>query len=39
LLVEGEAFFTSRREQLILFTTRHAIPTVYAFRELTAAVA
>jgi len=37
LLVEGEAFFTSRREQLILFTTRHAIPTVYAFRELTAA--
>ena len=37
LLVEGEAFFTSRREQLILFTTRYAIPTVYAFRELTAA--
>jgi putative ABC transport system substrate-binding protein len=37
LLVEGEAFFTSRREQLILFMTRYAIPTVFAFRELTAA--
>jgi putative tryptophan/tyrosine transport system substrate-binding protein len=37
LLVEGEAFFTSRREQLILFTTRYAIPTVFAFREFTAA--
>src|SRR5262249_60653342 len=37
LLVEGEAFFTGRREQLILFTTRYAIPTVFAFRELTAA--
>ncbi len=37
LLIEGEAFLTSRRDQLILFTTRHAIPTVFAFREFPAA--
>jgi putative ABC transport system substrate-binding protein len=35
--VEGEAFLTSRREQLILFTTRNAIPAVFAFREFVAA--
>jgi len=33
LLVQGDPFFTSRRAQLILFTTRHAIPTVFAWRE------
>ena len=37
LLVQGEPFLTSRREQLILFTTRHAIPTVFAWREFVAA--
>jgi putative tryptophan/tyrosine transport system substrate-binding protein len=33
LIVEGEAFMLSHREQLVLFTTRHAIPTVFGFRE------
>jgi putative tryptophan/tyrosine transport system substrate-binding protein len=37
LIVEGEAFMMSRREQLVLFTTRHAIPTVFGFREFVAA--
>jgi putative ABC transport system substrate-binding protein len=33
LLVQGEAFFTTRRDRLVLLTTRHAIPTVFAWRE------
>jgi putative ABC transport system substrate-binding protein len=33
LLVQGEVLFTSRRQRLVLLTTRHAIPTVFAFRE------
>jgi len=33
LLVQGDVFFTSRRLQLVLLTTRHAIPTVFAWRE------
>jgi putative ABC transport system substrate-binding protein len=33
LLVQPDPFFTSRRDQLVLLTTRHAIPTVFAFRE------
>jgi putative ABC transport system substrate-binding protein len=33
LLVQGDVFFTSRRDQLVLLTTRHAIPTVFAWRE------
>jgi putative tryptophan/tyrosine transport system substrate-binding protein len=33
LLVQGDVFFTSRRERLVLHTTRHAIPTVFAWRE------
>jgi ABC-type uncharacterized transport system substrate-binding protein len=37
LLVQSDAFLTSRRDQLILFTTRHAIPTVFAWREFVSA--
>jgi putative ABC transport system substrate-binding protein len=33
LLVSGDVFFTDRRDQLVLLTTRHAIPTVFAWRE------
>jgi putative ABC transport system substrate-binding protein len=33
LLVQGDVFFTSRRDQLVLMTTRHAIPTIFAWRE------
>jgi putative ABC transport system substrate-binding protein len=31
-LVQGEPFLTSRRDQLVLFTTRQAIPSVFAWR-------
>ena len=37
LLVQGEPFFTNRRDQLVLLTTRHAIPTIFAWREFPAA--
>jgi putative tryptophan/tyrosine transport system substrate-binding protein len=33
LLVQGDVFLTSRRIKLVLLTTRHAIPTVFAWRE------
>jgi putative ABC transport system substrate-binding protein len=33
LIVQPEPFFTARRDQLVLLTTRHAIPTVFGFRE------
>jgi len=33
LFVQGDVFLTSRRERLVLLTTRHAIPTVFAWRE------
>jgi putative ABC transport system substrate-binding protein len=33
LLVGGDPFFTSRREQLVLLTTRHGIPTIFPWRE------
>jgi putative ABC transport system substrate-binding protein len=33
LLVTGDPFFTSRRDQLVLLTIRHGIPTVFPWRE------
>jgi putative tryptophan/tyrosine transport system substrate-binding protein len=33
LLVQGDVFFTSRRQRLVLLTTRYAIPTIFAWRE------
>jgi len=33
LLVQPGEFFTVRRDQLVLLTTRHAIPAVFGFRE------
>jgi putative tryptophan/tyrosine transport system substrate-binding protein len=33
LLVTGDPFFTSRRDQLVLLTTRQGIPTVFPWRE------
>jgi putative ABC transport system substrate-binding protein len=33
LLAGGDAFFNNRIEQLIALAARHAIPTLYAFRE------
>jgi putative ABC transport system substrate-binding protein len=36
LIVHGDPFFTARRDQLVLLTTRHAIPTIFAWREFAA---
>ena len=33
LVVQPDQFFTARRDQLVLLTTRHAIPTVFGWRE------
>jgi ABC-type uncharacterized transport system substrate-binding protein len=33
LLVSGDVFFTSQREQIIALAARYAVPTIYAFRE------
>jgi putative tryptophan/tyrosine transport system substrate-binding protein len=33
LLVSGDSFFNTRRDQIVLLTTRHAIPTIFPFRE------
>jgi len=33
LLVSGDPFFTSRRDQLVQLTTRYGIPTVFPWRE------
>jgi putative ABC transport system substrate-binding protein len=37
LLVSGEAFFVTARDQLVALAARHAVPTLYQFREVTAA--
>jgi putative tryptophan/tyrosine transport system substrate-binding protein len=33
LLVGNDVFFTNRREQIVALAVRHAIPTIYAFRQ------
>jgi putative tryptophan/tyrosine transport system substrate-binding protein len=33
LIVQPDQFFTLRRDQLVLLTTRHAIPTIFGWRE------
>ena len=33
LVVSGEIFFLSQRDRLVELATRHAVPTIYAFRE------
>src|SRR5262249_23647143 len=33
LLVGNDVFFTNRREQIVTLAARHAVPTVYAFRQ------
>jgi putative ABC transport system substrate-binding protein len=37
LVISPDAFFTSRSEQLAALTLRHAVPTIFQFREFTAA--
>jgi len=37
LIVSADALFLNQRVQLVVLTARHAIPVIYAFRELTAA--
>jgi ABC-type uncharacterized transport system substrate-binding protein len=37
LIVHGDPFFTSRHEQFAVLTTRHAIPTIFAWRQFPAA--
>jgi putative ABC transport system substrate-binding protein len=36
-VIEADAFFTNRSEQLAALTLRHAIPAIYQFREFAAA--
>ena len=33
LVVVGDPFFTSRREQLVVLASRHAVPAIYTFRD------
>jgi putative ABC transport system substrate-binding protein len=36
LVVSGDPFFTSQREQLVELASRHAVPAIYEWREFTA---
>jgi ABC-type uncharacterized transport system substrate-binding protein len=33
LVIDGDALFTSRRQQLVVLTVRHAMPAIYASRD------
>ena len=37
LIVSSDSFFLSRRDQLVTLVTRHAIPTIFEFRQFTEA--
>ena len=37
LVVAGDAFFSTRREQLVALASRHRVPAIYVFREFAAA--
>jgi putative ABC transport system substrate-binding protein len=37
LVVSGDPFFTDRRDQLVALAARHAVPSIYQWREFTAA--
>jgi putative tryptophan/tyrosine transport system substrate-binding protein len=37
LIVNADPFFTGRRDQLVSLIARHAVPTIYSFREFAAA--
>jgi ABC-type uncharacterized transport system substrate-binding protein len=37
LLVSADAFFNGRRDQLVALAARHAVPTIYSYRDFTAA--
>jgi putative ABC transport system substrate-binding protein len=38
LLVANDAIFTNRRDQIVALAARHAVPTIYAFRQFTASM-
>jgi putative tryptophan/tyrosine transport system substrate-binding protein len=37
VIVAGDAFFNSRKEQFVVLTARHALPAIFTFREFPAA--
>jgi ABC-type uncharacterized transport system substrate-binding protein len=37
VVMAGDAFFNSRKEQFVVLTARHALPTIFTFREFPAA--
>jgi len=37
LVINNDAFFFNRTEQLAALTVRHSVPTIFAYREFTAA--
>src|SRR5262249_38621100 len=37
VVMAGDAFFNTRKEQFVVLTARHALPTIFTFREFPAA--